>query len=188
MKCRRCCICSEESTTENLTFIVLLAQYVNILHLYTITHKRPWQSLLRIPLFDYNGGSVCAQSALFWKLYSVPAAWSSLLKRMLSVGLIESSYIISREKHLTIRGIQSIRPEHNAILCETQRSSSQRLQSTESVVSVMRSGSGQAAGHWDSLVVWMVSIWTCLPIPLFLSLSLWLDVFIQLGGDWKGAF
>lgn len=64
----------------------------------------------------------------------------------------------------------SVKPSEAAVKGSSQQSP--WSQSTESMVSIMRSDSGQAAGHWDSLVVWMVNILTCLPIPLFPSLSL----------------
>lgn len=67
-----------------------------------------------------------------------------------------------------MHAIQSIRTEHNAILCE---GSSEKLQFEESLVSVMRSDFGQAAGHCNKTewFGWLMSQSTRLPIPQFPS-------------------
>lgn len=98
------------------------------------------------------------------------AVCSSLLKRMLSVGLMEFLHHQPGESlNNACHSVHKRRAQCNSLWEQQSKAPVSR-----SVVSVMRSDSGQFAGHCCRLVVWVVNVSEVNSLPISLSLSDWM--------------
>lgn len=111
-----------------------------------------------------NNNSVRSQSAPLWKLDSVLTVWASLSNHTLSVGTIE---FLHHQSGKPLNNVcHSIRVHRTQ--CTPLWTQQWKAPVEESLVSVMGSDFGLAAGRCYNWMVWMVKT-TFLPIPWFLS-------------------